>query len=176
MLDLYARRVISWAFSTEPDAELVIKALDMAYEQRGKPQQVLFYSDQSSQYASRLFRQRLWRCRMEQSMSRRGNCWDNSPMERLFRSLKSEWIPAIRLRDCFGSSTGHQLLPMHRYNWIRPHQFNEGLAEEKLRPTVQDGLTTTLQPQKQFKVSLRRLVKTPEHDDIAFSIDPMEAA
>ncbi|QIH46294.1 hypothetical protein AL347_20731 [Pseudomonas aeruginosa] len=47
-----------------------------------------------TQYASRLFRQRLWRYRMQQSMSRRGNCWDNSPMERLFRSLKSEWIPA----------------------------------------------------------------------------------
>ncbi|WP_334313990.1 DDE-type integrase/transposase/recombinase, partial [Pseudomonas aeruginosa] len=42
-----------WAFSAKPDAELVIKALDMAYEQRGKPQQVLFHSDQGSQYASR---------------------------------------------------------------------------------------------------------------------------
>ncbi|WP_238178320.1 DDE-type integrase/transposase/recombinase, partial [Pseudomonas aeruginosa] len=74
--------------------ELVIKALDMAYEQRGKPQQVLFHSDQGSQYASRLFRKRLWRYRMQQSMSRRGNCWDNSAMERLFRSLKSEWVPS----------------------------------------------------------------------------------
>lgn len=93
VLDLHTRRVVGWAISAKPDAELVIKALDMAYEQRGKPQQVLFHSDQGSQYASRLFRQRLWRYRMEQSMSRRGNCWDNSPMERLFRSLKSEWIP-----------------------------------------------------------------------------------
>ncbi len=40
------------------------------------------------------FRQRLWRYRMTQSMSRRGNCWDNAPMERLFRSLKSELLPA----------------------------------------------------------------------------------
>ncbi|ENQ7795534.1 IS3 family transposase, partial [Pseudomonas aeruginosa] len=94
VLDLHTRRVIGWAFSAKPDAELVIKALDMAYEQRGKPQQVLFHSDQGSQYASRLFRQRLWRYRMQQSMSRRGNCWDNSPMERLFRSLKSEWVPS----------------------------------------------------------------------------------
>ena len=46
MLDLHTRRVIGWAFSAKPDAELVIKALDMAYEQRGKPQQVLFHSDQ----------------------------------------------------------------------------------------------------------------------------------
>ncbi|ASC97764.1 DDE-type integrase/transposase/recombinase [Pseudomonas aeruginosa] len=53
---------------------------------------MLFHSDSAS-YASRLFRQRLWRYRMQQSISRRGNCWDNSPMERLFRSLKSEWVP-----------------------------------------------------------------------------------
>jgi putative transposase len=46
----------------------------MAYEQRGRPQDLLFHSDQGSQYASRLFRQRLWRYRMRQSMSRRGNC------------------------------------------------------------------------------------------------------
>ena len=58
VLDLHTRRVIGWALSAKPDAELVIKALDMAYEQRGKPQQVLFHSDQGSQYASRLFRQR----------------------------------------------------------------------------------------------------------------------
>jgi len=60
----------------KPDADLVIKALDMAYEQRGRPQGLLFHSDQGSQYAILLFRQRLWRYRMRQSMSRRGNCWD----------------------------------------------------------------------------------------------------
>ncbi len=74
---------------------LVIKALDMAYEQRGRPQGLLFHSDQGSQYGSRQFRQRLWRYRMRQSMSRRGNCWDNAPMERVFRSLKTEWIPTV---------------------------------------------------------------------------------
>lgn len=99
VLDLDKRRVIGWALSFKPDAELVIKVLDMVYEQRGKPQKVLFHSDQGSQFASRLFRQRLWRYRMEQSMSRRGNCWDNSPMERLFHSLKSEWIPATGQLD-----------------------------------------------------------------------------
>ncbi len=51
---------------------------------------MLFHSDQGSQYGSRVFRQRLWRYRMTQSMSRRGNCWDNAPMER----LKTEWLPA----------------------------------------------------------------------------------
>ncbi len=76
VLDLYARRVVGWAMSDKPDAELAIKALEMAYQQRGCPSGVLFHSDQGSQYGSRAFRQRLWRHRMTQSMSRRGNCWD----------------------------------------------------------------------------------------------------
>ncbi|MEI0762509.1 IS3 family transposase [Pseudomonas aeruginosa] len=138
VLDLHTRRVIGWAFSTKPDAELVIKALDMAYEQRGKQQQVLFHSDQGSQYASRLFRQRLWRYRMQQSMSRRGNCWDNSPMERLFRSLKSEWVPSTGYLTAQEAQRDISHYLMHRYNWISPHQFNDGLppavAEEKLNP------------------------------------------
>ncbi|WP_457882673.1 IS3 family transposase [Pseudomonas aeruginosa] len=138
VLDLHTRRVMGWAFSAKPDAELVIKALDMAYEQRGKPQQVLFHSDQGSQYASRLFRQRLWRYRMQQSMSRRGNCWDNSPMERLFRSLKSEWVPSTGYLTAQEAQRDISHYLMHRYNWIRPHQFNDGLppavAEEKLNP------------------------------------------
>lgn len=66
----------------------------MAYENRGRPQNVLFHSDQGSQYGSRSFRQRLWRYRFKQSMSRLGNCHDNAPVERLFRSLKTEWVPA----------------------------------------------------------------------------------
>ncbi|WP_346363987.1 IS3-like element IS222 family transposase [Pseudomonas aeruginosa] len=144
VLDLHTRRVIGWAFSAKPDAELVIKALDMAYEQRGKPQQVLFHSDQGSQYASRLFRQRLWRYRMQQSMSRRGNCWDNSPMERLFRSLKSEWVPSTGYLTAQEAQRDISHYLMHRYNWIRPHQFNDGLppavAEEKLNPLSGMGL------------------------------------
>ncbi len=138
VLDLHTRRAVGWALSAKPDAELVIKALDMAYEQRGRPQQVLFRSDLGSQYASRLFRQRLWRYRMEQSMSRRGNCWDKSPMERLFRSLKSEWIPSTGYLTAQEAQRDISHYLMHRYNWIRPHQFNDGLppavAEEKLNP------------------------------------------
>jgi len=101
VLDLYACRIVGWALSNKPDADLVIKALDMAYEQRGRPQGLLFHSDQGAQYGSRQFRQfrqfrqRLWRYRMRQSMSRRGNCWDNAPKERVFRSLKTEWIPTV---------------------------------------------------------------------------------
>ncbi|WP_153015169.1 IS3 family transposase [Pseudomonas syringae] len=136
VMDLYARRVVGWALSEKPDANLVVKALDVAYEQRGKPKGLLFHSDQGSQYGSRQFRQRLWRYRMRQSMSRRGNCWDNAPMERVFRSLKTEWIPTLGYRTAQEAQRDISHFLMHRYNWIRPHQFNSGLAparaEEKL--------------------------------------------
>ncbi len=136
VLDLYARRVVGYALSDRPDAELVAKVLDHTYEQRGKPGGIMFHSDQSSQYGSRLFRQRLWRCRMVQSMSRRGNCWDNSPMDRLFRSLKSEWIPAMGYQSIGEASKDISQYLMTYYNRRRPHSFNGGLspvaAEEKL--------------------------------------------
>ncbi len=88
-----------------------------------------------AQYASHLFRQRLWRYRMRQSMSRRENCWD-APMERVFRSLKTEWIPTLGYRTAQEAQRDISHFLIHRYNWVRPHQFNGGLAparaEEKL--------------------------------------------
>ncbi len=53
VIDLFAHRVVGWALSSKPDADLVIKALDMAYEQRGRPQNVLCHSEQGCQYGSR---------------------------------------------------------------------------------------------------------------------------
>ena len=127
-MDLYARRVVGWALSNKPVANLVIKALDMAYEQRGRPQGLLFHSDQGSQYGSCQFRQRLWRYRMRQSTSLRGNCWDNAPLERVFCSLKTEWIPTLGYMTAQEAHRDISYYLMHRYNWIRPQQFNNRLA------------------------------------------------
>ena len=75
-----------------PDAVLMRqnsgKALSMAWEARGKPANLLYNSDQGSHYTSRNFRQLLWRYQIKQSLSRRGNCWDNSPMERRWVTLR----------------------------------------------------------------------------------------
>ncbi|WIO74194.1 IS3 family transposase [Porticoccaceae bacterium LTM1] len=136
VIDLYRRRVVGWSLGSQPNAELVVDALEKAYQQRGHPKGLMFHSDQGSQYASRLFRQRLWRYRIEQSMSRRGNCWDNAPMERLFRSLKSEWIPATGYRSFGEAKRDISYYLMSYYNCQRPHQYNGGIppvmAEEKL--------------------------------------------
>jgi len=80
---------------------------------------------------------------MRQSMSRRGNCWDNAPMERVLRSLKTEWMPTVGYMTAqeVHRDIAHYL--MHRYKWIRPHQFNDGLApaEAEKKPNVVFGIS-----------------------------------
>lgn len=95
----YARRIVGWAMSNRPDSRLTGRALRVAYEARGKPQQLMFHSDQGCHYTSLEFRQLLWRYRIRQSMSRRGNCWDNAPMERFFRSCGIALHLTIRLHS-----------------------------------------------------------------------------
>ena len=72
VMDLFARKPIGWAMSYSPDTTLT----GMAFESRGRPKGVMFHSDQGCHYTSRKFRQLLWRYRIKQSLSRRGNCWD----------------------------------------------------------------------------------------------------
>ena len=127
VLDLFARKPVGWAMSFSPDSRLTMKALEMAWETRGKPVGVMFHSDQGSHYTSRPFRQLLWRYRIRQSMSRRGNCWDNSPMERFFRSLKNEWIPVVGYVSF--SEAAHAITDyiVGYYSALRPHEYNGGL-------------------------------------------------
>jgi len=126
VLDLYARQVAGWAFSTSPDTVLTTKALTNAFEARGRPNGLLFHSDQGSHYTSIKFRQTLWRMQIKQSMSRRGNCWDNSPMERFFRSFKSEWMPEIGYRTFETAEKEIASYIGDFYSRLRPHRFNCG--------------------------------------------------
>jgi len=128
VMDLFARKPVGWAMSFSPDSALTKKALQMAWESRGKPAGVMFHSDQGSHYTSKKFRQLLWRYRIKQSMSRRGNCWDNSPMERFFRSLKTEWIPD---GGYFTFAEAKQAITHYitgYYSQLRPHHYNGGLT------------------------------------------------
>jgi putative transposase len=124
VIDLYARRVVGWAMSANPDSLLTSQALRMAFEARGKPKDVMFHSDQGCHYTSLAFRQTLWRCRIRQSMSRRGNCWDNAPTERFFRSLKSEWIPQYGYRNIHEAKADVLRYVNHYYNCVRLHSYN----------------------------------------------------
>lgn len=90
VLDLCSRRVVGWAFSDTPDTNLVIRALFQALQVRPRGGTLMFHSDQGCQYTSQAFRDYLRKQGITQSMSRRGNCWDNAVVERFFRSLKTE--------------------------------------------------------------------------------------
>ncbi|WP_407227306.1 IS3-like element ISEc31 family transposase [Escherichia coli] len=131
VMDLFARRVIGWSLSANADTALISSALRMAYEVRGQPRDVMFHSDRGSQYTGLKYQQLLWRYRIKQSVSRRGNCWDNSPMERFFRSLKTEWVPTDGYT---GKDVARQQISsyiLNYYNSVRPHHYNGGLTPEE---------------------------------------------
>ncbi|MBA7721653.1 IS3 family transposase [Escherichia coli] len=131
VMDLFARRVIGWSLSANADTALISSALRMAYEVRGQPRDVMFHSDQGSQYTGLKYQQLLWRYRIKQSVSRRRNCWDNSPMERFFRSLKTEWVPTDGYT---GKDVARQQISsyiLNYYNSVRPHHYNGGLTPEE---------------------------------------------
>jgi len=127
VMDLFSRKPIGWALSLSPNSQLTADALKMAFESRGRPNDLMFHSDQGCHYTSRQFRQYLWRFQIKQSMSRRGNCWDNAPMERFFRSLKTEWIPQKGYQSFSEAKTNIIDYIIGYYSQVRPHQHNGGL-------------------------------------------------
>ncbi|OTA14550.1 transposase OrfAB, subunit B [Xenorhabdus vietnamensis] len=126
--DLFSRRVVGMAIGSSPDAELVCRVLNNALETRHLEGRLVFHSDQGSQYRSKKFRRLLWQNKIIQSMSRKGNCYDNSPMERVFRSLKSEWIPPEGYQDIHEAMRDITDYFGGYYNDIRPHSFNGGIS------------------------------------------------
>lgn len=96
VLDLKSRRVIGWSMNETMKQELVQDALTMAISRRfgcRKPTaKLLFHSDRGSQYAGGSFREQLQTTKMIGSMSRKGNCWDNAPVESFFATLKKELV------------------------------------------------------------------------------------
>lgn len=144
VVDLYSRRIVGSALSLSPDAELVCHAMRNALETRRRHGRLLFHSDQGSQYKSKQYRRLLWRNGIMQSMSRRGNCLDNSPMERVFRSLKSEWIPDVGYNDLPHAIQDIQCWLYNWYNPVRPHKHNGGLSpyeyEEQWEETTKVSL------------------------------------
>ena len=92
VIDLYSRRVVGWSMGSRMTAQLVCAALKMAIWQRCPSAGLIVHSDRGSQYASKAYRHLLKAHGFIGSMSRKGNCWDNSVAESFFGSLKQERV------------------------------------------------------------------------------------
>jgi putative transposase len=92
VLDLYARKLVGWAMSETMPQELTLCALDVALGWRDPDAGLVHHSDRGSQYAAKDYRKKLAARGIEVSMSRKGDCWDNAPMESLNGTLKVECV------------------------------------------------------------------------------------
>ena len=92
VLDTYSRRIVGWSMQTTLHAEIVTRALEGAYQTRKPLPGLIFHSDRGSQYASDVVRKKLMGRGSKQSMSGRGNCYDNAITETFFSSLKKELV------------------------------------------------------------------------------------
>lgn len=96
VMDLFSRRIVGWQMSNRMTRQLVIGALEMAIQARRPEAGLLHHSDRGSQYASADYRKLLEENGCACSMSRKGNCWDNAPVESFFATLKKELIHGRR--------------------------------------------------------------------------------
>jgi len=92
VLDLFSRRVVGWSMSNRITKELAINALKMSTWRRRPQRGLVFHSDRGSQYCSNAFQKELKKHGMISSMSRKGDCWDNSVAESFFSTLKIERV------------------------------------------------------------------------------------
>jgi putative transposase len=96
ILDLFSRQVVGWAMSDRLTSGFVVKALYQAIGRRRPPSGCIFHSDRGVQYASSDFRDALKAFGFIQSMSRKGNCYDNAVAESFFHTLKTEHVYEYR--------------------------------------------------------------------------------
>jgi transposase InsO family protein len=92
VIDLYSRKVVGWSMDDTMKVSLVNDALNMALSRRNPPKGLLWHTDRGSQYASYSHKDLLQQYGIVQSMSRKGNCWDNAVAESFFKTLKSDLV------------------------------------------------------------------------------------
>ena len=130
ILDLCGREIVGWSMGERMTKGLVIRCLRQAQGRRGNPRGVLIHSDRGSQYCSHEYQRQLQKQGLICSMSRKGNCWDNAPMESFWGKLKQEWLNDrhFRTRDEARAAIFWYIEVFYRRN--RPHLANGYLTPE----------------------------------------------
>ena len=127
-IDLYSRKVIGWSLEPHMRSELVETALKRGLWSRKPPKGLMVHTDQGSQFISNNYRILLESWHLKQSMSRRGNCWDNAVIESFFKTLKTEVV--YQLEKQIEADNMYWLISefIGHYNHDRPHSTNDYLS------------------------------------------------
>lgn len=136
VIDLYSRRIVGWSMDDMMKVSLVNDALKMALIARNPPKGLIWHTDRGSQYASYSHKDLLQKYDIKQSMSRKGNCWDNAVAESFFHTLKTELIyHEIYETKAQANQSIFEYIEVY-YNRQRSHSANDNLSpvefEEKM--------------------------------------------
>jgi len=125
VIDLYSRQVVGWSMNKRMKATLVNDALLMAIWKRKPAKGLIWHTDRGSQYASDSHREILKQHGVIQSMSRKGNCWDNAVSESFFHTLKTELVHHDNFKT--RAEAQHTIFEYIEvfYNRIRLHSAND---------------------------------------------------
>jgi len=131
VMDLCGQKIVGLSMGDRMTKELVITALENAYLRSGRAPGVLVHSDRGSQYCSKEYQKRLKKYGYTCSMSRKGNCWDNAPMEAFWGKMKYEWLYEQRFRTREAARAAVFEYVEIFYNRQRLHESNEYLTPEE---------------------------------------------
>jgi len=128
VIDLFSRKIVGWSMADNMKADLVNDALLMAIWKQKPARGLLWHTDRGSQYASLSHREILATHGIKQSMSRKGNCWDNAVSESFFHTLKTELVHHIKFKSREEARQSIFEFIEVFYNRVRMHSANDYLS------------------------------------------------
>ena len=139
-IDLYSRKVVGWDLDKSLSADSTCNAFKKYLYRNNNPKGVLVHSDRGIQYASEQFRSLLELAEAVQSMSRKGNCWDNAVAESFFHTLKTRLIYHRKYKTLQELNKDLYWYIEIYYNRLRKHSANNWLTpDEKERNYYETG-------------------------------------
>jgi putative transposase len=147
IVDLFSRKIIGFEMDNNMREELPLAALDNAIRIRKIKEKVLHHTDRGSQYVGEKYRSRLKEFAFIISLSKAGNCLDNSAIERVWGSLKSEWIKG-KIYTSIAEAVQDVLKFIDFYNTERLHSTLGYVSPDDFEKRYYENLTNNLPPSK----------------------------
>jgi len=140
ILDLFSRKIVGWVMDETLESILVEQAYQMAVQNRRPAAGLLHHSDRGSQYAGEAYQNLLSAYQMQVSMSGRGDCYDNAPMESFFSTLKCEQVHFQDYNTRIEAKTAISAYIEGFYNRTRRHSSLGYLSPDEFERLYDDNL------------------------------------